>query len=146
VPPRIRATQGHSVVLPDPVLRPVADAARVPAAVHVTSEEGCARGGALRGAGRAGAAGARWQRRARPLPARPLPAFPPLPPSSPAPGPPPHPRSWAAIQASGELRRMGRTHIHFATAAHHQRANRWATVLLLLDLPAAMAEGLEFFT
>jgi hypothetical protein len=41
---------------------------------------------------------------------------------------------------------MSRTHIHFATAPYHQRANNWATALLLLDLPAAMASGLQFFT
>jgi hypothetical protein len=39
-PPRIRAAQGHSVDLPEPVLTPVTDAAAAPAvAVHVTSED-----------------------------------------------------------------------------------------------------------
>jgi hypothetical protein len=41
---------------------------------------------------------------------------------------------------------MSRTHIHFATEQSHQRANRWATALLLLDVPAAMRHGLRFFT
>jgi RNA:NAD 2'-phosphotransferase (TPT1/KptA family) len=53
---------------------------------------------------------------------------------------------WRAIQESGELRRMSRTHIHFATEPHHQRTNNWATVLLLLDLRAAIQAGLEFVT
>ncbi|KAI8475490.1 MAG: KptA family-domain-containing protein [Monoraphidium minutum] len=92
-PPRIRAAQGHSVQLPAPLLHPVADPSRIPAAVHVTSQEG-----------------------------------------------------WRAIQESGELRRMSRTHVHFATAPNHARANAWATASLLLDLRGAMEAGLEFFT
>lgn len=45
---------------------------------------------------------------------------------------------WAAIQASGELRAMSRTHVHFATEPRHLRRNAWASVLLRLDVPAAM--------
>ncbi len=41
-------------------------------------------------------------------------------------------------QESGELRRMSRTHIHFATAGLHMRRNAWADVLLLLDLNRAL--------
>jgi hypothetical protein len=54
------------------------------------------------------------------------------------------PDSWAAIQASGELRRMSRTHIHFATSAAHMRGNSWATVILRLDLEGALAAGQRF--
>lgn len=32
--------------------------------------------------------------------------------------------AWAAIQQDCCLRRMARSHIHFATAAHHVRCNR----------------------
>ena len=39
-------------------------------------------------------------------------------------------RSWERIQASGELRRMSRTHIHFASQPKHLRGNDWASVLL----------------
>lgn len=41
---------------------------------------------------------------------------------------------WEAIQSSGELRRMSRMHIHFATQPHHMRNNSWASVLLKLKL------------
>ncbi|KAG2483821.1 hypothetical protein HYH03_017344 [Edaphochlamys debaryana] len=53
--------------------------------------------------------------------------------------------SWEAIQASGHLLRMKRTHVHFATAPHHMRTNKWADVLLRLDLQAGLAQGLQFF-
>lgn len=39
-PPRIRAAQGHSFELSEPVLQRVSDPADVPVAVHVTSEDG----------------------------------------------------------------------------------------------------------
>lgn len=42
--------------------------------------------------------------------------------------------SWQAIQDSGELHKMSRTHIHFATQPHLLRANKWANVLLRLRL------------
>ncbi|KAG2442364.1 hypothetical protein HXX76_002450 [Chlamydomonas incerta] len=51
---------------------------------------------------------------------------------------------WSAIQSSGELRRMKRTHVHFATAPHHLRQNKWAEVYLRLDLQAALDAGLQF--
>jgi hypothetical protein len=38
--------------------------------------------------------------------------------------------SWEKIQASGELRRMSRQHIHFASEPRHLRADDWACVLL----------------
>jgi hypothetical protein len=34
---------------------------------------------------------------------------------------------------------MERTHIHFATVAHHMRSNKWANVLLRLDLKVPVA-------
>ena len=49
------------------------------------------------------------------------------------------------MQADGFLRRMSRTHIHFATAATHLRKNSWVAVALQLDLPAALAAGHPFF-
>lgn len=39
IPPRIRAAQGHSIILSDPLLAPVTDAASVPVAVHATSQD-----------------------------------------------------------------------------------------------------------
>mmetsp|Transcript_35605 Transcript_35605/g.79125 ORF Transcript_35605/g.79125 Transcript_35605/m.79125 type:complete len:247 (+) Transcript_35605:133-873(+) len=51
---------------------------------------------------------------------------------------------WQGIQDSGELRRMNRTHIHFATKQHHMRKNTWANVFLQLDLAAALAAGHGF--
>lgn len=35
-PPRVRATQGHSITLEAPILQPVTDGAEVPVAVHLT--------------------------------------------------------------------------------------------------------------
>ncbi|EFN52361.1 hypothetical protein CHLNCDRAFT_138778 [Chlorella variabilis] len=52
---------------------------------------------------------------------------------------------WKAIQDSGELRRMSRTHVHFGTEPGHLRRNSWATVLLRLDLRQAMQDGHAFF-
>ncbi len=40
---------------------------------------------------------------------------------------------------------MARTHIHFASEAHHMRANAWANVLLKLNLERALKEGYKFF-
>lgn len=51
---------------------------------------------------------------------------------------------WRAIQSSGELKRMKRTHIHFATKPSHMRRNDWANILLQLDLKAAMEAGHSF--
>ncbi|KAL6764085.1 KptA family-domain-containing protein [Haematococcus lacustris] len=90
-PPRIRAAQGHSVQLEDPILTWVTNHEQVPLAIHVTSHQG-----------------------------------------------------WAAIQQDGYIKRMGRTHIHFATLPGHMRTNSWAQVLLRLDLQAALATGLQF--
>jgi RNA 2'-phosphotransferase, Tpt1 / KptA family len=53
--------------------------------------------------------------------------------------------SLLSMQADGVLRRMSRTHIHFATAAGHLRRNSWVAVALQLDLPAALAAGHTFF-
>eukprot|EP00775_Hariotina_reticulata_P004669 gene4669-4922_t len=91
-PPRVRAAQGHSVVLAAPVLQPITDASSIPCAIHATSKD-----------------------------------------------------SWDAIQASGELRRMQRTHIHFATQPDLLRNNRWAAVKLKLKLAEALAAGRQFF-
>ena len=103
-PPRIRATQGHSVALDNPILAPVTSPQHLaellsldPALplniiiIHVTGEEG-----------------------------------------------------WAAIQEAGELRRMSRTHIHFATRPNMMRRNKWASVWLMLDLQGAMEAGHSF--
>lgn len=168
-PPRIRAAQGHSVPLPAPVLDPVTDAASVPPAVHVTSEDGCAaaaagasaprgRGRSRKGCSATSSGGAPslakcratarergQQRRAGRAPRSPLPAslrcaFPSTSPARLSRAP----RRWASIQECGELRRMKRTHVHFATRPDHERANDWATAQLLLDLRGAMAAGLEF--
>ncbi|PNH05718.1 hypothetical protein TSOC_008020 [Tetrabaena socialis] len=51
---------------------------------------------------------------------------------------------WEAIQASGQLQRMQRTHIHFATQPGQLRKNTWAQVFLRLELQAALAQGLKF--
>lgn len=55
------------------------------------------------------------------------------------------PDSWNTIKACGELRRMNRTHIHFATELHLLRSNSWANVFLLLKLQEALAAGHCFF-
>eukprot|EP00955_Chlamydomonas_euryale_P042932 352454-Chlamydomonas_euryale.AAC.12 len=39
---------------------------------------------------------------------------------------------------------MKRTHIHFAAQPSHLRLNKWASVLLRLDLSAALSAGHEF--
>lgn len=92
-PPRIRATQGHTVRLEAPVLKRVTSVTTmaVHVAVHATSEQG-----------------------------------------------------WQAIQQNGELCRMGRCHIHFATLPQHLRRNQWANVFLLLDLKRALNDGYIF--
>eukprot|EP00878_Enallax_costatus_P020561 GHUV01021740.1.p3 GENE.GHUV01021740.1~~GHUV01021740.1.p3 ORF type:complete len:108 (+),score=28.93 GHUV01021740.1:696-1019(+) len=53
--------------------------------------------------------------------------------------------SWEAIQDSGQLLRMSRTHIHFATSPELLRTNKWANVLLKVKLQDALAAGHEFF-
>ena len=105
VPPRIRAAQGHSVALEEPVLDDVTDAATVPVALHVTSREGYATPNCLLAQ----------------LLACTLPTTAGV-------------HRWEAIQKSGELSRMKRTHIHFATLPGHLRQNQWATVHLQLNL------------
>jgi 2'-phosphotransferase len=87
-PTRIRATQGHTVQLENPVLEYVTSATTIHVVVHATSEQG-----------------------------------------------------WQAIQQSGELRRMSRCHIHFATRPQHLRNNQWANVFLLLKLQEALNAG-----
>lgn len=52
-------------------------------------------------------------------------------------------QGWEAIQQTGELRRMSRTHIHFASKPCHMRTNTWATVMLKLDLERALNEGIK---
>ena len=54
-----------------------------------------------------------------------------------------HACRWEAIQQTGELRRMSRTHIHFASKPYHMRTNTWATVMLKLDLERALNEGIK---
>eukprot|EP01025_Chloroclados_australasicus_P027876 TRINITY_DN27580_c0_g1_i4.p2 TRINITY_DN27580_c0_g1~~TRINITY_DN27580_c0_g1_i4.p2 ORF type:complete len:239 (-),score=25.51 TRINITY_DN27580_c0_g1_i4:861-1475(-) len=91
-PPRIRATQGHSVQLEEPVLEPITSAEQVTIAVHVTSKDG-----------------------------------------------------WQAIQESGQILRMNRTHIHFATIAAHVRRNNWAQIFLVLDVDQALKDGIQLY-
>ncbi|WIA12668.1 hypothetical protein OEZ85_006312 [Tetradesmus obliquus] len=52
---------------------------------------------------------------------------------------------WEAIQASGSLLRMSRSHIHFATQPQLLRANSWASVMLRLKLQEALDAGHAFF-
>eukprot|EP00882_Tetradesmus_deserticola_P008106 GHRQ01008540.1.p2 GENE.GHRQ01008540.1~~GHRQ01008540.1.p2 ORF type:complete len:159 (+),score=92.93 GHRQ01008540.1:246-722(+) len=52
---------------------------------------------------------------------------------------------WAAIQASGSLLRMSRSHIHFATQPQLLRVNSWASVLLRLKLQEALDAGHKFY-
>ncbi|MEW5317048.1 MAG: hypothetical protein WDW38_008379 [Sanguina aurantia] len=91
-PARIRAAQGHSVVLDTPVLTSVMPK-DLEIAVHITSEDG-----------------------------------------------------WKAIQESGHLSRMKRTHIHFATLPSQLRKNQWATVLLQLNTQGAADAGHALLT
>ena len=91
-PPRIRATQGHSFQLEEPVLTPITDPAQVAAAVHVTSKE-----------------------------------------------------TWRVIQQDGFLRKMARTHIHFATKRVLARTNTWADCFLQLDVEQAVADGISLY-
>lgn len=51
---------------------------------------------------------------------------------------------WSQICDSGLLKRMNRTHIHFATQMSHLRRNRWANTFLMLKLEEAMAAGHKF--
>lgn len=51
--------------------------------------------------------------------------------------------AWKTIQADGFLRRMNRTHIHFATKPALARKNSWANCFLRLKVAAALAAGIE---
>jgi hypothetical protein len=113
------------VELQEAVLEPATSAEQVPVAVHVTSESRCGPGPSRRASPHA--AVQRFSSGERPPCARVLPPA----------------RSWEAIQASGHLLRMKRTHVHFATAPHHLRRNTWADVLLRLDLKAGVGAGYE---
>lgn len=130
-PHRIRAAQGYSVPLAEPELQRVADAAAVPCAVHITSEDGWRAIQACWGWGWGCLpCGGRRQRSRPPRPAKPCPCL-------------TWPGAPCRTQESGELRRMSRTHIHFATEGRHLRRNRWAQVLLRLDVAATLAGGHE---
>eukprot|EP00892_Ulva_mutabilis_P002765 jgi/Ulvmu1/1248/UM109_0046.1 len=91
-PPRIRATQGHSVALEAPVLRSVTQESEAPIAVHLTS-----------------------------------------------------PDTWQAIQQDGFLRRMARTHIHFATKPVLARKNKWANTYLRLNVQQTIDDGVPLY-
>lgn len=91
-PPRIRATQGHSIALERPVLRPVTQLSDAPIAIHLTSSE-----------------------------------------------------TWQAIRQDGFLRRMARTHIHFATKPVLARKNKWANAYLQLDVQQALDDGVPLY-
>lgn len=110
-PPKIRAAQGHSVDIAEPVFVQVLQAETVPVAIHHTSSEGCA------------CSCTNMLPHAHACCS--LDLFPYC--------------RWQAIQQSGELRRMARTHIHFATEPHHLRRNKWANVLLRLHLKVTTA-------
>lgn len=89
VPPRVRATQGHSIALEAPILKPIVEASEVPVAVHLTK-----------------------------------------------------PETWKLIQEDGFLRRMARTHIHFATKPVLARKNNWASCFLQLKVQQALDDGI----
>ena len=91
-PPRIRATQGHSFQLEEPVLTPITDPSQAAPAVHVTSK-----------------------------------------------------KVWEVIQQDGFLRKMARTHIHFATKPVLARTNNWADCFLQLDVAQALADGISLY-
>lgn len=89
--PRVRAVQGHSIALENPLHDPIKAPHEVPLALHATSHD-----------------------------------------------------SWRRIRTCGELRRMSRTHIHFASQPKHLRGNDWACVLLKVDLKRAVEDGIGF--
>lgn len=91
-PPRIRATQGHSIHLEAPILLPVTSAEDVVVAMHITS-----------------------------------------------------PEALKVIQEDGFLRKMGRTHVHFATSPNLGRKNTWATCFLQLRIADALSDGIPLF-
>jgi 2'-phosphotransferase len=49
--------------------------------------------------------------------------------------------TWQAIQQDGFLRRMNRTHIHFATSPSLARSNKWANCFLRLKVAEALHDG-----
>lgn len=53
--------------------------------------------------------------------------------------------AWRTIQQDGYLRRMKRTHIHFAPSATLGRKNSWATCFLRLKAAEALADGYQLF-
>lgn len=52
------------------------------------------------------------------------------------------PETWQLIQEDGFLRKMGRTHIHFATKPALARTNKWANCYLQLDVKQALDDGI----
>lgn len=53
--------------------------------------------------------------------------------------------AWVAIQASGCLLPMARTHVHFSTMPVQLKKGHLSAVLLRLDLARAMEAGLDFY-
>lgn len=49
------------------------------------------------------------------------------------------------MQRDGYLRRMKRTHIHFATKQTLGRKNSWANCFLKLDTERALADGVALY-
>lgn len=55
------------------------------------------------------------------------------------------PEAWQAIQQDGFLRRMARTHIHFATKPVLARTNKWANTYLQLNVQQALDDGVPLY-
>jgi RNA:NAD 2'-phosphotransferase (TPT1/KptA family) len=53
--------------------------------------------------------------------------------------------TWKLIQDDGFLRRMDRTHIHFATRAALGRKNKWADCFLRLKVAEALKDGISLY-
>ena len=53
--------------------------------------------------------------------------------------------TWHKIQRDGYLRRMKRTHIHFASKQTLGRKNSWANCFLKLDIESALADGVALY-
>ena len=53
--------------------------------------------------------------------------------------------TWAVIQQDGHLRRMARTHIHFASKEALGRKNTWANCFLKLKVKEALDDGVALY-
>lgn len=122
---RVRACQGHSVSLEAPVLTPVESPEHLSRLLSALGAGGSGGGGL---SASAAAESSSSSSSSTPFAAHCTTE-----------------EAWAQIQRDGFIRRMQRSHVHFATSGRLARRSRGVTVALVLDVPRALAEGRRLF-